>query len=265
MRYSEKSFEVRFCAALTAAVMPLNRNPKWFGLTQAQERRVGIDTVLGIGGRLIIFQFKAQQAKKVKLECDQLKKLTTVQKKYPRSTFYVFPEEDSIFAAGKAQCLFPSARVFQPRDIATSVYSGIDSVSFSLDATKKKLERKRPASSFPVCNACEKFGCFCNKSHHELLASLLKPSGWLRFLAPSWDGIVRELGVTFPSAEIGIPIARDPGEADLETRGPEERDPREMSARVEPITNEEQFEALFGDDAGGDLEPGAYGFFIPYK
>lgn len=29
--------------------MPFNRNPKWFGLTQAQERKKGIDATKGIG------------------------------------------------------------------------------------------------------------------------------------------------------------------------------------------------------------------------
>lgn len=250
MRYSEKSFEVRFCAALTAAVMPLNCNPKWFGLTQAQERRAGIDTILGLGGRLIIFQFKAQQANKVKLECDQLKKLTGVQKKYPKSTFYVFPEEETIFAAAKTPCLFPSARVFQPNDIDAKVYAGNKSVSFSLNSTKKNLERKRPASSFAVSNACDKFGCFCNQSRHDLVASALKPSSWLRFLVPSWGEIIREMGDPFASSGIGIPIGRDPSD---------------LVDGVEHITSEEQFEALLGDGARENLEPGAYGFFIPNK
>jgi hypothetical protein len=80
--------------------MPFNRNPKWFGLTQAQERKKGIDAVLGIGGSLILFQFKAQtivqSQGRIKIERDQLTKLTSVEAQYPNSTFYVFPEAQDI-------------------------------------------------------------------------------------------------------------------------------------------------------------------------
>jgi len=80
MRFSEKSFEVRFCATFSAALMPFNRNPQWFGMTQAQERMTGIDTMLSIGGKLLIFQFKAKQDDKFKLEQAQWQKCHVPQK-----------------------------------------------------------------------------------------------------------------------------------------------------------------------------------------
>ena len=69
--------------------MPFNRNPKWFGLTQAQERKKGIDAALGLGGSLILFQFKAQSKSRIKIDVDQLSKLTSVEAQYPDSTYSV--------------------------------------------------------------------------------------------------------------------------------------------------------------------------------
>ena len=89
--------------------MPFNRNPKWFGLTQAQERKKGIDAALGLGGSLVLFQFKAQSNSRVKIERDQLNKLTSVEKTYPNSTFYVFPEAEDIHAAALPDCMFTEA------------------------------------------------------------------------------------------------------------------------------------------------------------
>ena len=251
LRYSEKSFEIRFCAALSAAAMPLNRNPKWFGLTQAQERRVGIDAVLGIGGRLILFQFKAWQKDRIKLECEQLKKLTAVQSKYPRSTFYVFPEAKDIYVAGRDPCLFPKAWVFKPNDVVSHASASQKSISFDLDVAKKRLRQYRPSVSVAVENACTRLGCFCNKTGEQLLDSLFDPDSLLRFFAPAWGRLFSIADGASITDGIGIPIARDPRGKELD---------------VDPITSEEQFEALFGDHGDGkDLEPGAYGFFIPSR
>lgn len=72
MRFSKKIFEIRFCASLSAATMPFNRNPKWYGLTQAEDRRNGIYAMLAVGGRLIILQFKAQHHGKFRLNAIQM-------------------------------------------------------------------------------------------------------------------------------------------------------------------------------------------------
>lgn len=231
--------------------MPLNRNPKWFGLTQAQERRIGIDAVLGIGGRLILFQFKAWQKDRIKLECGQLKKLTAVQSKYPRSTFYVFPEAKDIYVASRDPCLFPKAWVFKPNDVVSHASAGQKSISFDMEVSTKQLRQYRPSVSVPVESACARLGCYCNSTRHQLLGSLLKPDSLLRFFTPAWDQVLPIADSASTMDGIGIPIAKDP---------------RGMDRDVEPITSEEQFEALFGDhEAGSDLEPGAYGFFIPSR
>jgi len=231
--------------------MPLNRNPKWFGLTQAQERRVGIDAILGIGGRLVLFQFKAWQSDRIKLECDQLKKLTAVQLKYPHSTFYVFPEAKDIYVASRDPCLFPKAWVFKPNDVVSHVSEGQNYISFDLDVAAKCLRQYRPSVHVSVDSACARLGCYCNTTRDKMLESALRPDSLLRFFTPAWDQIRRTADSDSIVDSIGIPIARNPQGLELD---------------VEPITTEEQFEVLLGDrEAGGDLEPGAYGFFIPSK
>lgn len=161
MRFAEKSFEVRFCAALTAAAMPFNRNPLWFGMTQAQERISGIDTALRIGGRLLIFQFKAKSQSKFRLEKAQWRSLKRFEARYPGSTHYVFPESEDLAAAAAVQCLLNNSWCCPPSAIGPTFRSGAGTASLMLDAVKSQLTRRRPVASIPVKQACQKFGCFC--------------------------------------------------------------------------------------------------------
>jgi hypothetical protein len=249
VRYAEKSFEVRFCAALTAAIMPMNRNPKWFGLTQAEERKAGIDTVLGIGGRLVIFQFKAKQKGKIKIEGEQYENLEKIEAKYPNSTYYVFPEAEDIFVAGKENCLFSHAWCCPPSRFSSSFSTGQQSASFSLDTASSKLESQRLDKGLTVERTCDQFGCFCLMSAHDIIEAYEGKSGsLLRFLIRGWQGAGFDLALPpFGDRGIGIPVSRDPSSVDGD---------------VEPLTSEEQFERLLGESANQNLGKGAYGLFI---
>lgn len=245
MRYAEKSFEVRFCAALTAAIMPMNRNPKWFGLTQAQERKAGIDTVLGIGGRLLIFQFKAKKEGRIKIERRQWEKLLLIENKYPGSVFYVFPEAEDIFSAGAERCLFEHSWCTSPIPLKQGFREYSDSVSLNLNIEYSCLERNKPNAHVSCATTCHRFGCFCPPHIDRIIDSI----GLISLLRSGWPLAPRD--VVFPpfSREIGgIPLqARDSEDKDLD--GP-------------PIQTEKQFEELFDDDTGAVFEPGAYGLFI---
>src|SRR5438552_17474629 len=56
MRLAEKTLELNFCSQFSG-VFP--GEVIWFGLTQRQEARAGFDAATRLGGRLLIFQFKA--------------------------------------------------------------------------------------------------------------------------------------------------------------------------------------------------------------
>ena len=56
MRVSEKTIELNFCAQFAARY---GEPVLWFGLTQKQEARLGFDAWTRMGGRLLVFQFKA--------------------------------------------------------------------------------------------------------------------------------------------------------------------------------------------------------------
>lgn len=96
MRLSEKSVELNICAQITGAV---NQRILWFGLTQAQEAQAGFDAATRLGGRVILFQFKASnmtmagtKARRFYLEHDQLQTLINQANNKPdRSVYYVFP------------------------------------------------------------------------------------------------------------------------------------------------------------------------------
>ena len=255
MRYAEKSFEVRFCAALTAAIMPGNRNPQWFGLTQAEERKYGIDTALGIGGRLILFQFKAKQKqdKKIKIEYDQWQKLRKIEARYSNSTFYVFPEAGDIFTAERGSCLFSHAWCCPPLCFSSSFQSGKKSASFSLNPDSSQLERHRPQESIAVKPTCKKFGCFCPPSAYDIIAIESIASGYRTLFRLSTigdgQGIVSDVALPpFGQSDMGIPLSREPNKSD---------------DGIEPITSSEQFERLFGDGARKNWDRGIYGLFIP--
>lgn len=94
MRISEKTVELNICAQMVRASM---HNLVWFGLTQAQEAKAGFDAATRLGGRLIIFQFKASNytlrrtgAKRFIMEHTQLEVLCQ-QAALSRSVFYAFP------------------------------------------------------------------------------------------------------------------------------------------------------------------------------
>jgi hypothetical protein len=94
MRLSEKTLELNFCSQLPWKFgAPLI----WFGLTQREEARLGFDACTAIGGRLVIFQFKASSwimasgARRFHLPHLQLLQLQGVARRFPRSVFYVFP------------------------------------------------------------------------------------------------------------------------------------------------------------------------------
>jgi hypothetical protein len=94
MRLSEKTIELNFCAQLTRIV---EFSVLWFGLTQRQEAEAGFDTCTRLGGRLLLFQFKASNTtlrsgkRRFVLQHDQLMNLIYRVKGFQRSVFYVFP------------------------------------------------------------------------------------------------------------------------------------------------------------------------------
>ena len=252
MRYAEKSFEIRFCAALSAAIMPFNRNPKWFGLTQAQERRQGIDAALGLGGSLILFQFKAQSKKRIKIEVDQLSKLTSVEALYPDSTYYVFPEADDIYEAARAKCLFTEAWCCTPSALNKEVSATAKSASFALNAKDFKLSQVNPKKAVPIERTCKKLGCFCPGSVHQIIQDMRRSRSLVRFMVGGLDG--SDFGdSSFATKGIGIPIGKDL------TRQPIDGD---GGSRKPTITSAEMFEELLGDGANKDLGRGLLGMFV---
>jgi len=104
MRLAEKTIELNFCAQLTRFSKSVIF---WFGLTQEQEARAGFDACTKIGGRLLIFQFKASNhvlrtgARQFGLEHDQFLNLKARVKQMQRSVFYVFPTVGSTLDIAK--------------------------------------------------------------------------------------------------------------------------------------------------------------------
>lgn len=96
MRVSEKTLELNICAQMHSVVSPKQRL-LWFGLTQRQEAQWGFDACTRLGGRLVIFQFKASNhvlrsgARRFQLDHQQLTALQGVAGSYMRSVFYAFP------------------------------------------------------------------------------------------------------------------------------------------------------------------------------
>jgi hypothetical protein len=254
LRYAEKSFEIRFCAALSAAIMPFNRNPKWFGLTQAQERKKGIDAALGLGGSLVLFQFKAQSGSRIKIERDQLTKLTSVEKSYPDSTFYVFPEAEDIHSAALPDCMFTEAWCCTPSALDKKVDRTAQSAAFTLDAKASALTQARPKKSVAITSTCKTLGCFCCLTHPSR-----QDPRWLSPLIKFYlssgriDGEL--LHPSFAERGIGIPIGRDlpRGSRDRDD-GPDRR----------TITSAEMFEELLGEGAHQNLGPGLQALFIAH-
>ncbi|WP_369915939.1 hypothetical protein AB8810_06955 [Xanthomonas sp. NCPPB 3005] len=96
MKLSEKTLELNICAQ-TSQFVGAKQRLFWFGLTQKQEARAGFDACTKLGGRLLVFQFKAsnrvlKSGKRVFLAPhDQLDALRTRAKGAHRSVFYAFP------------------------------------------------------------------------------------------------------------------------------------------------------------------------------
>jgi hypothetical protein len=94
MRLSEKTIELNFCAQVTASAPT---HIVWFGLTQKQEAAAGFDAAVRMGGRLLLFQFKASDYvlkssdRRFHLSHHQLAALQKRATKRPRSVFYAFP------------------------------------------------------------------------------------------------------------------------------------------------------------------------------
>ena len=96
MKLSEKTLELNICAQMHSAVSPRVKL-LWFGLTQHQEAHWGFDVCTKLGGRLLIFQFKASNhrlrsgERKFQLDHDQLLALHGLAGHAMRSVFYAFP------------------------------------------------------------------------------------------------------------------------------------------------------------------------------
>ncbi|BDW90233.1 hypothetical protein [Thalassospira tepidiphila] len=252
MRFSEKSFEVRFCATFSAALMPFNRNPQWFGMTQAQERMTGIDTMLSIGGKLLIFQFKAKQDDKFKLEKFQWRNLARIGKKYPKSTYYVFPEAGDLAAAASARCLLNTSWCCDVNDIGKGFRSTAASMSLTLVKAKSALTRSKPDQDFTAQKACEVFGCFC-PAFFPLEGEVVEGDGGNLFylqVGTSSDSKVDRTFPPYPKSLAGIPIGTISGEE---------------GGQGEPITSVEQFEQMLGDSARQNLGSGLSGLFLPSR
>lgn len=93
MRVSEKTIELNYCAQLNRKS---TYNLIWFGLTQKQEARAGFDACTKLGGRLILFQFKASNhtmrtgARRFVASHSQMEALRE-RCRSTRSVFYAFP------------------------------------------------------------------------------------------------------------------------------------------------------------------------------
>lgn len=234
--------------------MPFNRNPQWFGLTQAQERKKGIDAALGLGGSLVLFQFKAQSGSRIKIERDQLTKLTSVEKMHPDNTFYVFPEVEDMHAAALADCMFTEAWCCTPSALDRKVDKWAQSAAFKLDAETPALTQARPKKSIAIRSICKSFGYFCCHPH-----PCREDPRWLSRLINFYlssrqiDGEL--VHPSFAERGIGMPIGRDlpcrPMERD---DGPDRR----------TITSAEMFEELLGEGAHQNLGPGLQALFIAH-
>ncbi|SHL71660.1 hypothetical protein [Rhodanobacter sp. OK091] len=96
MKLSEKTLELNICAQVSQHVGSSSRL-LWFGLTQKQEARAGFDACTKLGGRLLIFQFKASNRvlrsrdRVFMAPHNQLLALRHRAGSHRRSIFYAFP------------------------------------------------------------------------------------------------------------------------------------------------------------------------------
>jgi hypothetical protein len=96
MKLSEKTLELNICAQVSQHLGSASR-VLWFGLTQKQEARAGFDACTKLGGRLLIFQFKASNRvlkSKERVFLAPHSQLIALRKRagsHRRSLFYAFP------------------------------------------------------------------------------------------------------------------------------------------------------------------------------
>ncbi len=247
MRFNEKSFELRFCAALSAAAMPFNRNPQWFGMTQAQERKNGVDAMIKTGGgSLLIFQFKAQNKNTCCFDKSQWFNLSRVEGLFPRSTLYVLPGVGDISSAARISCLLKESWLVRPADLGPAFRSGAQTTSLCLDPASNTLRRSRPSSSVPAKRLCGTLGCFCRPWGKRFRSDLVR--SWLQFRTALGD--FDEQTTAFEDAiySSGVPICGFGGRR-------ADRDAIETSA---------QFESLFSEDGRPATVPNLMGLFLPY-
>ncbi len=97
---SEKSLELNVCAEILQIIRTSFPRAVWLGLTQMQERRLGLDELIrNVGpGRHLMLQFKAPWATskpnylyKFGLEDQQYGRLRRLAQRYPSGVYYVFP------------------------------------------------------------------------------------------------------------------------------------------------------------------------------
>jgi hypothetical protein len=246
VRFNEKSFELRFCATLSAAAMPFNRNPQWFGMTQAHERLNGIDAMLKTGGgNLLIFQFKASSKQVFRLDKSQWRSLARLEKRFPGSTYYALPGVDDLASAAGIKCLLKDSWLVRPSDVGPAFPAMARSTGLSLDVANNALKRRRPFCSVPAKRFCSSFGCFCQPTQKQFQSDLVR--SFLRFSVPS--GEVSEQTTAFEDSigSAGVPI----GDFNVEGVGDA------------GIGSPGQFENLIAEDDRFASFPNLMGLFLP--
>lgn len=256
MRFSEKSFEIRFCAALSAALMPFNRNPQWFGLTQAQERKAGIDAMLRLGGKLIVFQFKAQDnTGYFRIEKEQLTALLNFTKRHKDSVFYAFSGIRDTKSASHTLCLFWETWISTPHALKCFFHGSstkirkiklkiIPNLGINVLGSKNVYVQ---VSNFCINIASCKSTCFCfTQKKYKKICVDNEGNVFLFFMDDKVErfSYLRPIP-SFSLENMGIPIG-------LERRGDEGF-----------IHSVEQFEEMLGEKANKNLGKGLWGLFIP--
>src|ERR1043165_9455809 len=121
MRVSEKTIELNYCAQLNRRS---TYNLIWFGLTQKQEARAGFDACTKLGGRLILFQFKASNhtmrtgARRFVASHDQMEALRA-RCGSVRSVFYAFPLIGTTLELTTKRDLLSYTWLLDVRDVGT--------------------------------------------------------------------------------------------------------------------------------------------------
>jgi hypothetical protein len=118
MRLPEKTIELNFCSQLAA----FYGGPCfWFGLTQKQEARAGLDAAVRFNARIYIFQFKASchgvgGARRFHAPHTQLVNLRS-RASVSRSVFYVLPEVGTTSELGGSSDLLGRSWLLDAADL----------------------------------------------------------------------------------------------------------------------------------------------------